>query len=326
MAFPTTFTNAQDTVTEIVAAHINNLETKVGIDNSLDTNSLDYMVRHAAGVYYLTSFTNGNLSSGILTVVHSLSTAYGVPTILDNNGKVIVPDEVTFTGSTSQFTVDLSSYGTIIGTWQVLFIPGGGTVQTIPQALGVGDSPTFAGETLTGLTASLPVFTGASKELVSKSVADTRTALGITALGLLANGAANLKPFMNAAGNGVEWAGGISRVEFSWDISTTGTQSITGVGFKPKVVIFLMSVSATPMASIGFDFGGSGGGLNLSIANYHSSTANAWAPSQPLTAIYGSGVHAIAYITTMDSDGFTITKSKNGSPTGTATVMCLCFR
>ena len=30
------------------------------------------------------------------------------------------------------------------------------------------------------LTASLPVFTGTSKELVSKSVADTRTALGLT--------------------------------------------------------------------------------------------------------------------------------------------------
>ena len=47
MAFPTTFTNAQDTITEIVAAHINNLETKVGVDGSLDTNSLDYKVAQA---------------------------------------------------------------------------------------------------------------------------------------------------------------------------------------------------------------------------------------------------------------------------------------
>jgi hypothetical protein len=52
---------------------------------------------------------------------------------------------------------------------------------SLPQDLGVTASPTFVGETLSGLTASLPVFTGASKELVSKSIADTLTALGFVA-------------------------------------------------------------------------------------------------------------------------------------------------
>lgn len=46
MAFPTTFTNATDTVTEIVAAHLNNLETKVGIDTSADPASLDYKINN----------------------------------------------------------------------------------------------------------------------------------------------------------------------------------------------------------------------------------------------------------------------------------------
>ena len=46
----------------------------------------------------------------------------------------------------------------------------------IPQT---SDSPTFAGLTLSGLTVSLPVFTDANKALASKSVADTRTALGL---------------------------------------------------------------------------------------------------------------------------------------------------
>jgi len=44
MAFPTALTNAVDGTTEIVAAHLNNLETKVGIDSSADTDSLDYRV------------------------------------------------------------------------------------------------------------------------------------------------------------------------------------------------------------------------------------------------------------------------------------------
>lgn len=46
MAFPTSKTNAVDTVTEIIAAQLNNLEDKVGIDNSTDANSLDYKVNN----------------------------------------------------------------------------------------------------------------------------------------------------------------------------------------------------------------------------------------------------------------------------------------
>ena len=45
MSFPSTLTGAIDGVTEIEAAHLNNLEAKVGVDNSLDPNSLDYKLR-----------------------------------------------------------------------------------------------------------------------------------------------------------------------------------------------------------------------------------------------------------------------------------------
>lgn len=45
MAFPTTFTNAVDTVTEILAEHINALEVKVGVDSDPNINSLDYRMR-----------------------------------------------------------------------------------------------------------------------------------------------------------------------------------------------------------------------------------------------------------------------------------------
>lgn len=46
MSFPSTLTGAIDGVTEIEAAHLNNLEEKVGIDNSLAPASLDYMLRN----------------------------------------------------------------------------------------------------------------------------------------------------------------------------------------------------------------------------------------------------------------------------------------
>jgi hypothetical protein len=63
-AFPENLTNAVDGVTEIVSAHLNNLEAKVGVDNSTVPTSLDYLVRRApaaaAGFY---SFSE-NLAKG----------------------------------------------------------------------------------------------------------------------------------------------------------------------------------------------------------------------------------------------------------------------
>jgi hypothetical protein len=50
MAFPINLTNAVDGVTEVVADHLNNLEAKVGIDGSLVTTSLDYLLKNTASV------------------------------------------------------------------------------------------------------------------------------------------------------------------------------------------------------------------------------------------------------------------------------------
>jgi hypothetical protein len=50
MSFPSTLTGAIDGVTEIEAAHLNNLEAKVGVDNSLAPSSLDYKLRNASSV------------------------------------------------------------------------------------------------------------------------------------------------------------------------------------------------------------------------------------------------------------------------------------
>lgn len=50
MSFPSTLTGAIDGVTEIEAAHLNNLEAKVGVDNSLAPSSLDYKLRNTSSV------------------------------------------------------------------------------------------------------------------------------------------------------------------------------------------------------------------------------------------------------------------------------------
>lgn len=64
MAFPDNFTNAIDGVTEIEAAHLNNLEKKVGVNHSSDPQSLDYILRHQDSVdpghrHSSLSFTGG---------------------------------------------------------------------------------------------------------------------------------------------------------------------------------------------------------------------------------------------------------------------------
>lgn len=50
MAFPATLSGAVDGVTEIVAAHLNSLETKVGVDSSAVATSLDYLLKNSLSV------------------------------------------------------------------------------------------------------------------------------------------------------------------------------------------------------------------------------------------------------------------------------------
>jgi hypothetical protein len=64
------------------------------------------------------SFTNASLTSGILTVTHNLGKRYGDVNIINNNNQLIIPDNITYTSITAT-TVDLTSFGTLTGTWTV---------------------------------------------------------------------------------------------------------------------------------------------------------------------------------------------------------------
>jgi hypothetical protein len=70
---------------------------------------------------YRTSFTNATLSAGVLTLTHSLGQQYCQVTIYDNSGKRVLPDEETAT-STSAAAIDLTSYGTLTGTWNAVVV------------------------------------------------------------------------------------------------------------------------------------------------------------------------------------------------------------
>ena len=64
------------------------------------------------------TFTNSDLSTGVLTIAHlkALSAPYTVSvTIFNNSGVQVIPDSVT--GTTNNVAVDLTSYGSLVGTW-----------------------------------------------------------------------------------------------------------------------------------------------------------------------------------------------------------------
>jgi hypothetical protein len=68
------------------------------------------------------TFTNASLSSGVLTITHSkgLTNYVRMLIISDNNEKQIIPDDVTY--ATNTILVDLTSYGTLTGTWEYMYL------------------------------------------------------------------------------------------------------------------------------------------------------------------------------------------------------------
>jgi len=68
---------------------------------------------------YTNSFVDGDLTSDILQVTHSLGEKYVFVEVYDDNDRKIIPDEVQLIDSNT-LEVDLSSFTPITGTWNVL--------------------------------------------------------------------------------------------------------------------------------------------------------------------------------------------------------------
>lgn len=79
----------------------------------------------ATGTFDVTraTFVNGDLTTGVLTVTHNkgLSAPYSVwVAVFNNNNIMIIPDTVT--GATNSFTIDLTSFGALTGTWGYAYL------------------------------------------------------------------------------------------------------------------------------------------------------------------------------------------------------------
>lgn len=68
---------------------------------------------------YRRQFTAANLNGGILSVVHNLGQQFVLIQVSNDLNQIVSPDLVTLTNNTTTL-IDLTSYGSITGTWCVV--------------------------------------------------------------------------------------------------------------------------------------------------------------------------------------------------------------
>jgi hypothetical protein len=84
------------------------------------------------------TFVDGDLTDGVLTISHTQGDVRLPGIITNSSGAVIIPDSITY--ASNQITVDLSSFGTLSGTWNYAFGGGVDGRLTADQTLTVGTS------------------------------------------------------------------------------------------------------------------------------------------------------------------------------------------
>lgn len=85
-------------------------------------DDIETEIAAAGGGITVGTFTNATLSEGVLTITHTegLTNFIKLVNISDNNEEQIIPDDITF--ATNTILVDLTSYGTLTGTWEYGYI------------------------------------------------------------------------------------------------------------------------------------------------------------------------------------------------------------
>lgn len=102
--------------------------------------------------------------------------------------------------------------------------------------------------------------------------------------------------------------------------TASGSQIITGIGFRPKLILFQCGIPGT-------GFGSSGTVTTDSQLASLYSTPN-MSPAQAYAGFAGIDVsnYQTFVVASFDADGFTLTWTKVASPTGTAAIVATCFK
>lgn len=107
--------------------------------------------------------------------------------------------------------------------------------------------------------------------------------------------------------------------------TASGTQAVTGIGFKPRAVFFIAAQdSVVGELSFGFD----DGVTPRAVRDYFNVTPDAWETfgTYSISILEGAGKEYEGNVDSFDSDGFTIDWTRTGAPVGTVTVIYLAIK
>ena len=180
--------------------------------------------------------------------------------------------------------------------------------------------------TLSGITGNIQTQFNEEAKAILTNTGDMVYANAPNTLIRLGIGSANQKLFVNPAGTLPEWGAGYKVGNFTRDTSlASGTQSITGVGFKPSSIIILAEINIRAEMSIGF----SDGTNHVCLYDYYNvPAAPSWAANvgQIVYLLQSGSIMGTASLQSFDPDGFTLYWTTTGSKTGLASLSYLTFR
>jgi len=325
---------------------------------TVNAGTAGQMTYYPASAAAVSGNANANISAGALTLGIATSVIGQLKLAGNTSGTVTITPQAA--AGTFNFNLPITAGS----TGQVLQSGGGGaaamtwSTPTYPSASGTSGKflisdgtnnvyststiPTSAGATAnklllsdgTNYVLSTPTFPNASatsrKIIVSDGTnwtASTETwAVPGTNLNLLQSNGTNWTSVAAIAASNLIALGnsGVSALgSTTYDVSTaSGTQTITGLAFQPSLVIIFAGITNTNTASWGWDNTSS----RFCSSNRGTVAQFAFNTDRSLSLTVSSGNQQVGSVTSFTSDGFVITWTKTGSPTGTATIGYLAFK
>jgi hypothetical protein len=107
-----------------------------------------------------------------------------------------------------------------------------------------------------------------------------------------------------------------------------GDVAYTGVGFKPKALWVMTGLATSKYFGVGIGLESAGPSRGFSFATNDDQFADTWDGGGTTVArkLMGGSTSTSAVLKSKDSDGFTLTWSKAGSPTGNIYIWVWCLR
>ena len=103
--------------------------------------------------------------------------------------------------------------------------------------------------------------------------------------------------------------------------AATGDVEYTGVGFTPTAIICFHVLDATAMVGWGF-----ADSAKSNRQTFRDPNTNFYQTENFIYEVATAGNSQTTVVKTYDADGFTLTWTKTGTPTGTIQLVFLCFR